>query len=65
MKKQKPDENTVDLFWMLLRALEVRVGRGAGPLDAELIRAGYAHFSKLTGVDKEPEFVKPVAVPKS
>ncbi len=65
MKKQKPDENTIDLFWMLLRTLEVKVGRDAGPLDSELIRAGYSHLSKLTGVDQQPEFVKPAAVSKS
>jgi hypothetical protein len=59
MLKAKPDETTVDLFWMLLRTLEVNLGNSAGPIDAELIRAGYRHLSKLTGREQTPEWVKP------
>jgi hypothetical protein len=58
VKKQKPDENTVDLFWMLLRALEEHLGKRAGPIDSELIRAAYRHYSKLSGKEMKPEYVK-------
>jgi hypothetical protein len=58
VKTQKPDDNTVDLFWMLLRTLEENLGKRAGPIDSELIRAAYRHFSKLSGKEMKPEYVK-------
>lgn len=56
--KCKPNETTVDLFWMLLRQVEEKCGNNAGPLDAELIRGAYAHFSKITGKECKPMYVK-------
>ena len=60
MLKNKPNQDTVDLLWMLLRTFETNLGKQTGPLDAELIRGGYRHFSYLTGNEQLPEWVKPL-----
>jgi hypothetical protein len=58
--KIKPNKTTKELFWQLLRKLEEKCGNSAGPLDAELIRASYRHWSKLEGKEMTPAYVKPL-----
>lgn len=59
MYVQKPNDATADLMWELLRSLEGHLGKAAGPLDAELIRAAYRHMSFLTGRTLIPDVVEP------
>ena len=56
-KKSEQDETTKHLFWMLLRELEEKCGNSAGPLDADLIRASYRHYSKLEGREILPAYI--------
>ncbi len=58
MKKIKPNENTVDLFWQLLATFEHKCGSNPGALDSALIVAGYKHFSLLYGQEKKPTWAK-------